>query len=511
MQKNEEPVNNKKKDDKDIINGGMLMKMPRILLCAGASGSGKTLLTCGILQALINRGIKPASFKCGPDYIDPMFHKKVLGTVSGNLDTFFLDDETLRWLFTERARGCDIAIIEGVMGYYDGLGGISQKASTYDVARATQTPAILIVNGKGVSASLAAQIQGFQNFKADSGIAGVILNHVKEPMYRLLKDYIEETCGIPVIGWLPELTDIHLESRHLGLVMPDEVADLREKLQQLAEVVANTVDLDKLLAIAQTAPAVSGIDPLAAGAEEAPLFGAWHRTGDAPKLRIGVARDAAFCFFYEDNLKLLERLGAEIVPFSPISDYKLPPMLDGMIFYGGYPEIYAEQLSVNQTMQESIRGAYAEGMPILAECGGFLYLGKSLQDLQGKAWPMVGLTEGDGYRTDRLGRFGYIDLTENRAEQPAAGGSAQHEAKAGTAGYFDGYGKIGVLKAHEFHYYDTTANGTAFHAQKPAGKRNWDCIISRANLLAGFPHIYYYANPKFAQIFLDKCSRFRGL
>ena len=320
------------------------MKMPRILLCAGASGSGKTLLTCGILQALINRGIKPASFKCGPDYIDPMFHKKVLGTVSGNLDTFFLDDESLRWLFTERAKGCDIAIIEGVMGYYDGLGGISQKASTYDVARATQTPAILIVNSKGVSASLAAQIQGFQNFKADSGIAGVILNHVKEPMYRLLKDYIEETCGIPVIGWLPELTDIHLESRHLGLVMPDEVADLREKLQQLAEVVANTVDLDKLLAIAQTAPAVSGIDPLAAGAEEAPLFGAWHRTGDAPKLRIGVARDAAFCFFYEDNLKLLERLGAEIVPFSPISDYKLPPMLDGMIFYGGYPEIYAEQL-----------------------------------------------------------------------------------------------------------------------------------------------------------------------
>ena len=164
------------------------MKMPRILLCAGASGSGKTLLTCGILQALINRGIKPASFKCGPDYIDPMFHKKVLGTVSGNLDTFFLDDESLRWLFTERARDCDIAIIEGVMGYYDGLGGISQKASTYDVARATQTPAILIVNGKGVSASLAAQIQGFQNFKADSGIAGVILNHVKEPMYRLLKD-----------------------------------------------------------------------------------------------------------------------------------------------------------------------------------------------------------------------------------------------------------------------------------------------------------------------------------
>ena len=346
----------------------------------------------------------------------------MLGTVSGNLDTFFLDDETLRWLFTERARDCDIAIIEGVMGYYDGLGGISQKASTYDVARATQTPAILIVNGKGVSASLAAQIQGFQNFKADSGIAGVILNHVKEPMYRLLKDYIEETCGIPVIGWLPELTDIHLESRHLGLVMPDEVADLREKLQQLAEVVANTVDLDKLLAIAQTAPAVSGIDPLAAGAEEAPLFGAWHRTGDAPKLRIGVARDAAFCFFYEDNLKLLERLGAEIVPFSPISDYKLPAdarwhdflrRLSGALRRAafGKPNDAGEH-------PRRLRGGHADigGMrrfPVFRQ----VPAGSARETL----WPMVGLTEGDGYRTDRLGRFGYIDLTENRAEPPASG------------------------------------------------------------------------------------------
>lgn len=463
------------------------MKIPRILLCAGASGSGKTLLTCGILQALIHRELWPASFKCGPDYIDPMFHKKVLGTTSGNLDTFFLDDESLRWLFTERAKDCDIAVLEGVMGYYDGLGGISQKASTYDVARATQTPAILIVNGKGVSASLAAQIQGFQNFKADSGIAGVILNHVNEPMYRLLKAYIEETCHVPVVGWLPELADIHLESRHLGLVMPDEVEEIQKKLMQLAEVVEQTIDLEQLLAIAQTAPDISAIDPLTKLPETDRLC--------EEKPRVGVAGDEAFCFLYEDNLRLLERLGAEIIPFSPIRDKQIPLDLNGLIFYGGYPELYAAALSANKTMIASIRRADADGIPILAECGGFMYLGESMEDIDGQVYPMVGLTEGKAYRTDKLVRFGYVDLTASQT----------------SSGFFDGYEDIGILKAHEFHYYDTTDNGCAFHAQKPAGKRNWDCMISRPNLLGGFPHIYYYANPKFAQIFLDKCRRRKHL
>ena len=463
------------------------MKIPRILLCAGASGSGKTLLTCGILQALIHRGLRPASFKCGPDYIDPMFHKKVLGTTSGNLDTFFLDDESLRWLFTEWAKDCDIAVLEGVMGYYDGLGGISQKASTYDVARATRTPVILIINGKGASASLAAQIQGFQNFKADSGIAGVILNHVNEPMYRLLKAYIEETCHVPVVGWLPELADIHLESRHLGLVMPDEVDEIQKKLMQLAEVVEQTIDLEQLLAIAQTAPDISGIDPLTKLPETDRVC--------EEKLRVGVAGDEAFCFLYEDNLRLLERLGAEIIPFSPIRDKQIPRDLDGLIFYGGYPELYAAALSANKTMIASIRRADADGIPILAECGGFMYLGESMEDIDGQVYPMVGLTEGKAYRTGKLVRFGYVDLTASQT----------------SSGFFDGYEDIGILKAHEFHYYDTTDNGCAFHAQKPAGKRNWDCLISRQNLLVGFPHIYYYANPKFAQIFLDKCRRRKHL
>ena len=355
------------------------------------------------------------------------------------------------------------------------------------MARATETPAVLIVSGKGVSASLAAQIQGFLNFKEESFISGVIINHVKEPMYRLLKGYIEETCGIPVIGWLPEITDIHLESRHLGLIMPDEVADMQEKMKELAEIVSRTVDLDKLIEIAETAPDISGTDPLLK------ISGADKYRGKP--LRIGTARDEAFCFFYEDNLSLLERMGAEIIPFSPIHDQKLPENLVGLIFYGGYPELYAEKLSENKTMIESIQRANAAGIPILAECGGCMYLGASIEDMQGRVYPMVGLTDGNAYRTDKLDRFGYVDLSRNISK-----GSAQH-------GFFDDYEDIGILKAHEFHYYDTTDNGSSFHARKPAGKRNWDCMISRKNLLAGFPHIYYYANPKFAKAFLDKCRR----
>ena len=256
---------------------------------------------------------------------------------------------------------------------------------------------------------------------------------------------------------------------------------------QLAEVVEQTIDLEQLLAIAQTAPDISGIDPLTKLPETDRVC--------EEKLRVGVAGDEAFCFLYEDNLRLLERLGAEIIPFSPIRDKQIPRDLDGLIFYGGYPELYAAALSANKTMIASIRRADADGIPILAECGGFMYLGESMEDIDGQVYPMVGLTEGKAYRTGKLVRFGYVDLTASQT----------------SSGFFDGYEDIGILKAHEFHYYDTTDNGCAFHAQKPAGKRNWDCLISRQNLLVGFPHIYYYANPKFAQIFLDKCRRRKHL
>lgn len=459
------------------------MRIPRILICAGSSGSGKTLITCGILQALINRGIKPASFKCGPDYIDPMFHTRVLGTKSRNLDTFFVKEDVLRYLFVKNASDCDIAVMEGVMGYYDGLGGVSTDASTYDVQRATGTPAVLIVSGKGVSTSLAATVKGFMEFRSDSNIKGVIINHIKAGMYPVLKDLLEKECHVQVLGYVPEVPELVLESRHLGLVMPHEIHNLREKVMKLADVFAETIDLDRLIKLAETAPEIDEAQ-LAAADPVRPEMKC------KKPVKIAVAHDEAFCFLYEDNLALLKALHAEIVEFSPIRDGKVPEEVNGLILYGGYPELFAKQLSENRSMIESIRKAYASGMPILAECGGFMYLHERMEDGQGTAYPQVGIVKGKAYKTDRLGRFGYVDLTENSGK------------------FFQEYGDPGRIPAHEFHYYDSTCCGTDFHAQKPAGKRNWDCMISEENLLAGFPHLYYYGNPATAAAFMKKCEKY---
>ena len=454
------------------------MKLPRIMLTAPSSGSGKTLITCGILKALKNKGLNLASFKCGPDYIDPMFHSKVLGTKSRNLDTFFADDETLRYLFVKNASDCDIAVMEGVMGYYDGLGGVSTEASTYDVQRVTGTPAVLIVNGKGVSTSLAATVKGFCDFRPDSNIKGVIINHIKAGMYPVLKDYLERECNVQVLGYVPEVPDLVLESRHLGLVMPHEISNLKERLMKLADVLAETIDLDRLIKLAGTAPAIEASDPVKPEMKcEEPV-------------KIALAKDEAFCFMYEDNLALLRELNAEIVEFSPIRDKEIPGDVSGLILYGGYPELFAKELSENRTMKESIKKAYESGMPVIAECGGFMYLHEVMEDGEGKEYREVGIVKGKAYKTDRLGRFGYVNLTENSGD------------------FFKEYGNPGRIPAHEFHYYDSTCCGADFHAAKPVGKRNWDCMISEENLLAGFPHLYYYGNPKTAEVFMRKCKKY---
>ena len=298
-------------------------KVPRILLGAAASGSGKTLLTCGLLQALKNRNLQVASFKCGPDYIDPMFHSRVIGTKSRNLDSFFAKEDTLRYLLEKNARDCEFSVIEGVMGYYDGLAGISPKASAYDVARITKTPVVLIVNAKGMSLSAAAFVKGFVEYREDSQIRGVILNQVSPMMYPRLKQIIEETLPVKVYGYVPVVKDCVLESRHLGLVMPEEIADLHDKLMKLAEILERSVDIDGLLKLAEDAEEL----PV-----QKPLTG-YHTKRN---VRIALAKDEAFCFFYQDNLELLEEMGAQLIPFSPIHDEKLPENIDVILFLGGY-------------------------------------------------------------------------------------------------------------------------------------------------------------------------------
>ncbi len=446
-------------------------KVPRILLGAAASGSGKTLITCGLLQALKNRKLQVTSFKCGPDYIDPMFHSRVIGTKSRNLDSFFADEDTVRYLLEKNARDCEISVIEGVMGYYDGLAGISPKASAYDVAKITKTPAVLIVNAKGMSLSTAAFIKGFVEYQEDSQIRGVILNQVSSMMYPRLKQIIEEELSIKVYGYVPVVKDCVLESRHLGLVMPEEIVDLQQKLMELAEILEKSVDIDGLLELAEHAEELP--------VQESPV--AYH-TGR--KIRIALAKDEAFCFFYQDNLELLEEMGAELLPFSPIHDKKLPEHIDGMLFHGGYPELYAKKLSENKEMLVAVCAAVQTGIPYMAECGGFMYLHQEMEDMAGHSWPMAGVIHGKSWRTPRLTRFGYITLEDGTC-------FGEH---------------VGAIRAHEFHYFDSDCCGEAYTAKKPLSSRSWKCIHSDGQGMSGFPHMYYYSNLRVPEQFLRACE-----
>lgn len=457
------------------------MKLPRVMLAAPASGSGKTLITCGILQALMNRKLKTASFKCGPDYIDPMFHRAVIGTPSRNLDTFFTDREMTKYLFARQACKAEISVMEGVMGYYDGVAGITARASSYDLADATDTPVILVMNIRGMSLSAVPFLKGFLEYKENSHIRGVILNQTSPSMYPELKELIEKELPVKVCGYVPGVSDCVIESRHLGLVTPGEIKNLRERLQKLAGILEDTLDIDGILALAETASELKCDRPQ----KLADLL--YKRAGNK-KIRIGAARDEAFCFYYEDNLELLQELGAELVFFSPLHDDSLPEGIGGLLFGGGYPELYADGLSKNVRMISSVREMITRGIPYLAECGGFMYLHESMEDMGGKSRDMVGVIPGHARRTDKLGRFGYIELTANRKQVLCGAGDR--------------------IRGHEFHYFDSSNNGDAFHAQKPCRKKNWDCIVADEHSAAGFPHLFYYANPEFAANFVDACRRY---
>ena len=454
------------------------MKIPRILLAAGSSGSGKTLITCGLLEALVERGLKTASFKCGPDYIDPMFHSRVIGTKSRNLDTFFTGSEVTKYLLTRNARDCEIAVMEGVMGFYDGVAGTTTTASAYDLARVTDTPVILIVNSRGMSVSLAAYVKGFLEYKKDSHIKGVIFNQMSPMLYPRMKKLLEEELGVAVLGYVPKVEDCVIESRHLGLVLPDEIPELKDRLHKLAGVLEETLDIDRILELAGEAP-----DLLDAKPESVTDF----RLSEP--VRIGVAEDEAFCFFYADNFRLLGEMGAEIVPFSPMEDKQLPDDLDGLLLYGGYPELNGKKLEQNTTMKDMIREKLKAGMPCMAECGGFMYLHEEMEGMDGNFYQMAGVIPGKAYRTPKLSRFGYVTLTQKK---PALG--------------MEDFGEI---PAHEFHYFDSENCGGDFHAAKPESKRGWDCIHGTDTMLAGFPHLYYYGNPEVPKAFLKKCLAYK--
>lgn len=439
---------------------------PRVMFAATRSGSGKTTVTCGVLAALKKQNIKVQAYKCGPDYIDPMFHRTVLGIDTGNLDTFFADADAIGCILARDTKNAELIVMEGVMGYYDGVGGTTTMASSYELSKVTKTPVVLIVDAKGASVTLAATIRGIMEYKKDSRIAGVILNRVSPMFYSRIKHVIETECGIPVLGYLPEDASFAVPSRHLGLLQPGEMQKQRDWVETVAEAARKTIDIDGILEIAAQAEMLQ--IQKATGETEKCKFPAGYR--------IGVARDAAFSFYYRENLRMLEDMGATLVFFSPLADAHVPEV-NALIFGGGYPELYAKQLCENSSMRESILQALESGMPCHAECGGFLYLGKSLADAKGNVYEMVGFLDGAGFRTERLQRFGYVEL-------------APQDAGVFAVNTF--------LRGHEFHYWDSTDCGDACLAWKPLSKqKTYPCMVKKKATFAGFPHLYYAGAPEF--------------
>lgn len=447
---------------------------PRLMLAAASSGSGKTTIACAILQALTRMGEHPVSFKCGPDYIDPMFHRQVLGVPSRNLDLFFSDEATAAYLLQKNSENFSLAFIEGVMGYYDGI-ATTTEASSWQLAKATQTPVVLVLNCKGMSVSIAVQLGGYLSYQPDSQIKGVILNQVSKSIYPEIKALIEQRYDVAVCGYMPKMSDCSLESRHLGLVTAEEIGDLQQRLEKLGEQAMQTIDLPLLLKIAAQAPA------LAVPAVQLPA-------PNPTPLRIGVARDKAFSFYYADNLELLEQLGAQLVEFSPLHDPQLPDDLDGLLLGGGYPELYADTLSQNRTLMAQIKAALQNGLPCIAECGGFQYLCEQLEGADSKSYPMVGFLPGSSFRTPSLRRFGYVRLTAQKDNLLCKKGEG--------------------FAAHEFHYWDSQHCGNGCIAQKPYRRSSWECVVCDENFWAGYPHLYFYANVQMAKNFLNRCNRF---
>ena len=433
--------------------------MIQFLLAAPRSGSGKTTMTCALLMALKRRGHAPCAFKSGPDYIDPMFHRAVLGVESRSLDLFFSAPETVRTLYARGAAGHGAAVCEGAMGFYDGLGGVSDRASAWHLADTLGLPVLLVVEPKGQSLTLAAELKGLDSFRTPSHIAGILLNNCTARMHALLAPMLEKETGLPVLGFLPKLPEAVIGSRHLGLYTAAEVENLQQKLALLADAAEEHIDWPRLLALCEKEPPALPVQP-----ETPPA-----------RVRIAVAQDEAFCFTYAETLEAFRDAGAEVVFFSPLRDTALPENIGGLYLPGGYPELHARELSENTSLLREIKRKIESGLPTAAECGGFLYLGQSLTDAEGQSWPMAGVLPGEAKDAGRLVRFGYAAL------------SADSDSMLFRAGE--------SFPIHEFHHWDSTANGTALAAKKPVGGAAWRCGFIDEHFYAGFPHLYWAGTP----------------
>lgn len=451
------------------------MAEKRLVIAGTGSGAGKTTVTIGLMAALQRRGLVVQGFKCGPDYIDPTYHTAVTGRVSRNLDSWMLSPDAVREIYARGSAGADLAIIEGVMGMYDGKEATSDKGSTAEISILTRSPVLLVVNCHSMARSVAAVVKGFQLLNPQVRIAAVLANKVgSEGHFQLVKAAVEQECGIPVIGYLKREALIEIPERHLGLVPSVERGELQPLFDRLADLVAQTVDLDRLLEI-------SRVEPLEAAPVLFPRFPSADRD-----VKIAVAKDAAFHFYYPENLELLEAYGARCIPFSPLAGEPVPPEADGLYIGGGFPEEFAAELAQQQNVLDSIRQAVRAGLPTLAECGGFMYLTESITTTDGRTYPMAGIIPGRVTMQKRLAALGYREVS-GHSHNFLLGADEQ-------------------AKGHEFHYSTFTPDGDLPYAYETKGLRGIKQEgFAQGNLVAGYTHLHFGSRPELAKRWIERC------
>ncbi len=567
----------------------------RVVLAGAHSGVGKTTITMGILHVLAGK-MKVRAFKVGPDYIDPAFHSSITGNPCRNLDNWILSEDTVRYLFIKNSAGGDISVIEGVMGLYDGAGGSAYTGSTAGVARILNAPVILVINGRGMAASAAAMVKGYRDYDENLDLKGVIINNISSRQhYLLLKDVIERDTEVKVVGYLPRDDGIVFSSRHLGLVPRGELGELQPVLSRLEQLINDCMDIPAIISIANEAgdmPLMEKDEPCRNGEDGHPggpvqatgrnddachlkhrpiksynkfynkfynksfnksfnktfnkafnktfnkIFNKTFNKTSVQKVCLGVALDRAFNFYYQDNLDLLEELGAELVFFSPLQDKELPPALDGIMLGGGFPEVFARELQDNLSLRREIKSLINAGMPVWGECGGLMYLSEGIVDMDGNAWEMVGAVKGITRMTGRLQRFGYVEiewLEDNilaekgrkvrghefhysvlEDTEPAKAGSGEpinsNSNSNSSSNNSDNSGNS--LTPQRGNNYSLRVSKNS----KPAGnqtgpeknKTGWVCGITKENMLAAYPHIHFYADLSLARNFLNNCRQYRN-
>ncbi len=447
--------------------------MNRFVLAGTGSGVGKTTFTIGIMRALMKRGLTVQGFKCGPDYIDPTYHTAVTKRPSRNIDSFMMSHNTVCAIVARASQDADAAIIEGVMGFYDGKSPLSNEGSAAHISEITKSPVILIVNAASMARSAAAIVKGFQMLDENSNIVGVIANQLgSKSHFEIVKTAIEQECGIPVIGYLPKGAVPMMPSRHLGLVPAIERGDLDSYFDSLAEAIEETVDIVQLLEITKT----QSLDVSAS------IFDAQPQRQE---VHIAVARDAAFNFYYEENLELLRAYGATLHYFSPLQNEEVPEKAQGLYIGGGFPEEFAEALAKNEVAKQSIRAALERGLPTLAECGGFMYLTEEIVNRQGQVFPMLGVIPGRVSMQDKLAALGYREITGVRGNF-----LINEEEQA---------------KGHEFHYstYEGEHTSPAYFS-KGRFRAQQEGYLHK-NIVAGYTHFHFASNPQLVKNWLTAC------